>query len=211
VKYHLVKRGNNATIHSFFKPVKIFGDVTLYENSEFLPLGFTYDAFLPNSAFIRFGHAKRSNALFKAIIVDDQDIELLAGLSILDESLVIPSQTNAELRGNLRKLRGATLQITQHRHGHIEGTIETERPTALFFSIPYDTGWMVRIDGEIARSFKANVGFLGVLLPAGKHEVALSYTPVLVREGMAVSSLALLAFIGVVVRDRRHPINLRDL
>jgi uncharacterized membrane protein YfhO len=204
VKYHLTKQGEKATLHSFYKPVKRFGDVTLHENAEFLPLGFTYDAFLPRSEFKRFGYAKRSNALFKAIVVEDQDVELLRGLPKLNESAVIPSQTDAELKKNLRKLRATTLQMTQHRQGRIEGTIEAERRAALFFSIPYDTGWTVEIDGEVARCFKANVGFLGVLLPAGEHKIVLTYKPVLVREGMAVSSLAVLVFIGVVVRDRRY-------
>ena len=79
---------------------------------------------------------------------------------------------------------------------------------ALYFSIPYDEGWEVRVDGVPAETKKIWNTFLGVDLPAGAHEIELRFMPKGLLPGAAISlaSLVLLllaAGIGACSRRRR--------
>ena len=55
----------------------------------------------------------------------------------------------------------------------IEATVNVTRPGLAVISVPYDPSLRVTIDGAEAKTIIANFGFIGVKMPAGKHEVKL--------------------------------------
>ena len=57
----------------------------------------------------------------------------------------------------------------------------------LFLSIPFDRGWRVIVDGSRADLTQANIGFSGVMLAAGEHQVELFYEVPFLRPGIFVS------------------------
>ena len=77
----------------------------------------------------------------------------------------------------------------------------------LFFSIPYDRGWTVTVDGEPVETEKAFDAFLSVSVPFGEHVIELTYMPEGLMEGAAISLLSAvllgLALMAERRRDRR--------
>jgi hypothetical protein len=69
----------------------------------------------------------------------------------------------------------------------------------------YDPGWMARIDGKPARTFRVNGTFLGACVAeAGSHRVTFEYRPSLWYPSLAASVLGLLvAVIGLRWREAR--------
>jgi uncharacterized membrane protein YfhO len=65
----------------------------------------------------------------------------------------------------------------------------------LFFSIPYDKGWKILVDGEKADPVFIGNAFLAVDLPEGEHEVSISYTPPGFVPGLKLSLFSLAVFI----------------
>jgi len=45
----------------------------------------------------------------------------------------------------------------------------------VFFGIPWEEGWSAYIDGEPVKLEKVNVGFMGLVVPEGTHEIELRY------------------------------------
>jgi uncharacterized membrane protein YfhO len=74
--------------------------------------------------------------------------------------------------------------------------------SVVFFSIPCDAGWSAKVDGRPADIEKVNTGFLGLMLPAGKHSIVFRYFPPGLREGILVSGVALLLLLTYVVLSR---------
>jgi len=54
---------------------------------------------------------------------------------------------------------------------------ETEQEGIMVLPIPYDEGWKAYVDGEEQEIIKANIGFLGVLVEEGVHDVSIKYEP----------------------------------
>ena len=72
-------------------------------------------------------------------------------------------------------LQKDTLQIMSFSQNKIEGQITLHKNKLLFFSIPYEKGWTVKVDGKKEALFVTNFGFMGLTLPAGNHTIVLSY------------------------------------
>ena len=50
-----------------------------------------------------------------------------------------------------------------------------EEKEFIFFGIPWEEGWSAYIDGEPAKLEKVNIGFMGLVVPEGDHEIELRY------------------------------------
>lgn len=63
----------------------------------------------------------------------------------------------------------------------------------------YARGWRATIDGKPARILRANYIFRGVLVPAGLHELELSYRPTKVLVGVGFFGVATLLILGMLI------------
>jgi uncharacterized membrane protein YfhO len=81
----------------------------------------------------------------------------------------------------------------------IRGSIEVDQDGVLFFSVPYEQGWSVRIDGKTAETSKAAGVWLSVPIQVGSHLVAARYTPPGFAVGLLVSLLAVSIFITLSI------------
>ena len=72
------------------------------------------------------------------------------------------------------------------------GQITTDRSGVLTSSIPYSTGWSVKVDDHPAKTVRTNQAFLGVWLPRGKHHVTFTYQVPGLLTGAKVSLIGLI-------------------
>lgn len=92
----------------------------------------------------------------------------------------------------VKTLQRHRLEDVKFKRNQVQGTIKTTRPGVLTSSIPYSTGWSVKVNGKEATTLRTNQAFLGVYLPAGTHHVTFSYELPGIKLG------ALLSLIGLV-------------
>ena len=108
-------------------------------------------------------------------------------------------------------LSAGGLQVTEQTGHSIKGTITAAQDGTMFFSLPYDEGWKVYVDGERVETFSVDHGeekvetedgryetietddgaFLGAMLPAGTHEVEIVYTAPGAVPGTILTGIAL--------------------
>lgn len=86
----------------------------------------------------------------------------------------------------------------------ISGNIKISRKEWLFLSIPYSSGWRAYIDGEQVQICRANVGFMAISVPEGKHEIRLAYTTPGIRLGILISAASLFSLIAFVWFQRKR-------
>lgn len=75
----------------------------------------------------------------------------------------------------LQDRKNSEFICTSFSSNHIVGTVNNDKSAVLFFSIPYNKGWNIYIDGEKAELLKVNYGFIGAYLEAGNHDIVLRY------------------------------------
>lgn len=85
-------------------------------------------------------------------------------------------------------------------------TLATEGAAGqLVVSEGFAPGWVANIDGQAAKVYQTNDQMMSVAVPAGKHQVELSYAPPEFRTGLIVSLAALLLTLGAAVALRFVP------
>lgn len=100
------------------------------------------------------------------------------------------------------------LEDVKFKRNQVQGTIKTTRPGVLTSSIPYSTGWSVKVNGKKATILRTNQAFLGVYLPAGTHHVTFSYELPGIKLGALLSLIGLgwTIFAGIITIgwERKH-------
>jgi len=200
VKYFLAKgvdaaamRGGNQDSVAMFRDVKVF---VLKDN---LPLGVTFDQYIPEADYNKLDSLDRQITVLQAVNVGKDFEQKLKGLSKIT-SPTVPAEgvTLVALKSWVDKLKQDTLQITSFTDNLIKGKVQVDNPKILFFAIPFDKGWSVKVDGKEAPIEKVDAGLMGVLLEKGNHEVELQFAPPTVKEGSYVSIASILLW-GVAV------------
>ena len=94
-------------------------------------------------------------------------------------------------------------KLTSAKGNHLSGTIHAQEDQMLFFSIPYDKGWTVKIDGKKVKTKALGKAFLTVKVPEGKHKVSLTYVSSGFKEGAILSVVGFVIFILITAFFRR--------
>jgi hypothetical protein len=90
------------------------------------------------------------------------------------------------------KLQQEKFETTDFQEDHIYGNITLEKDGMVFFGIPYDEGWRVRVNGKSVEPEKINIGFMGIQLEKGFHSIELKYVPPYFYAGIIVSIISLI-------------------
>ena len=97
-----------------------------------------------------------------------------------------------------------TIRIEERGDHRMALRASGEKDFVLVVSLDYLPGWRATVDGAEARLFSAD-GFLTALyLPAGEHEVLLSYRPPGLAAGAVLSSLSLAVLVILLIAIRRR-------
>ena len=70
----------------------------------------------------------------------------------------------------------------------ITGDINVSKDGWFTFSLPYDKGFSIKVDGEDTEYFRTNTAFIGFPVAAGEHHVEITFEAPLKKTGMKVSA-----------------------
>lgn len=204
VKYVLSKLTDNSyLLYTGFDSVSQFGNVKIFRNKNYLPLGFTYDKYLPESDFRKVSNLNKQPLLFNAIVVDDENKDRYKDLTLFSLKDTLNNYNMVAFENDIKKLKQDTLVITKYNHNAIKGKINIDKKKLLFFSIPYDKGWTATVDGKEAKIELVDFGFQALILDRGEHSIELNYTVPYLKAGIIVSVLSLLVFLIVVLWEKK--------
>lgn len=166
----------------------------VWENDYYIPMGFTYRLFTTSGELDGVPNSNKAAAMLHAVSMEPSVAAKYTDvLKHIDPQSVKYTEEQyfedclahrAETVDNLRKTRTGVLCETNFDENRF-----------VFFSIPYDSGWSLTIDGQEAVLEKVNVGFMGFRVPAGYHEVELKYETPGLRIGLLISLAAILMFV----------------
>lgn len=178
----------------------------LYENENWVPMGFTYDCYVTEDQLERVSEEERAQILCRAILLDDDQISAFGSLlePLPDEELTNRSEDAYAADCAARRAAGVAA-FTATDTGFTAKTAY-DADELVFFSVPYDDGFSATVNGEPAAIEKVDDGLMAVYVPAGENEIEFTYhTP-----GLKVSacvSAAAIAVYGVyllwIIRKRK--------
>lgn len=150
--------------------------MVLYENQNYVPMGFTYDYYLTEAQYEDTVTPTRSNLLMRALVLTEEDavaygqyLTPLPTAELNDLTYTRYTQDCAD-----RRASACTAFEMTSAGFHAEATLD--RTNLMFFSVPYDDGFTAYVDGQETEILAGGRGPDGRPLPRrnGHHRLCLS-------------------------------------
>lgn len=179
---YLISREGDMAAHGY-KLVKKFGDIYLYKNTKMARLATVQTVSISEESFRKLCDGENSlEILEKAVVLEDgQDYGQVGE---------IPADEN----------EAKVFLNTPQKDSEISGWVTSQESGYAVFKIPYENGWKIYLDGEEQEIKKADLGFLGIEVPAGSHRLQLEFTPPLQAEGLKASGIFWVLFFVFVLQ-----------
>jgi hypothetical protein len=98
----------------------------------------------------------------------------------------------------------STTTLVREEPTRLELGVDAAAAGVLVVSEPWTPRWRATVDGKPVEVARVDYALVGVPLPAGHHEVNLTYVDQPLRVGGAVSLAAIAALVGLVIATRRR-------
>ena len=166
----------------------------LYENENYVPMGFTYDYYITEESYETTVKNTRANLLMRALVLSEEDAEAYGKyLKKLPEAKLddLWYDTYVSDCADRRASACSTFQMTNSGF-HAEITLKKD--DLVFFSVPYDDGFTAYVNGKEADIVRVDEGLMAVLAPAGENTIDFVYQADGYSLASKVSLAALAAF-----------------
>ena len=167
----------------------------LYENENYVPMGFTYDYYITEESYETTVKTTRANLLMRALVLSEEDAETYGKyLEKLPEAKLddLWYDTYVSDCAGRRASACSTFQMTNSGF-HAEITLKKD--DLVFFSVPYDDGFTAYVNGEETEVIRVDEGLMAVLAPAGENTIDFVYQADGYSLASKVSLAALAAFV----------------
>ena len=189
VKYFLVK--NSVPVPSYYQYLTKIDDITVYQNKNYLPLGFTLDSYITKEEFMKLDNLGKDIALVSFVVIDNPN-DLSGILPRGNNKTIINSMSETDIENLINERRNIYFKITSYKSDHIQGEIFVEQNKVLVLTIPYDQGWTVSVDNDRISPIKVDNGLIGIKLTRGTHVIELKYFPPEMMGGIFISISAII-------------------
>ncbi len=204
VKYFLTKNANSPLLMSGYDSIALIKGIYILENKNFLPFGYSYNKYLPYDDFMKLSKFKKQLALLNAVIIDDSSIA--NKLPKLDtNTLVEANKLSVPMYQKIiDSLRYEHFVITSFKHKRIDGNITLSSGKFLFFTIPYNKGWRIIINGKKHKLIRSNIGFLGIYLPQGHYNITLQFIPQYFYLSVFLLVIGVILFFFIIIKTNKN-------
>ena len=142
---------------------------------------------------------------FSSLKTDNRIID--AGYVTTDDDITIGGEPSSSYKiyildedkymAMYNKLNSNAFLVDSYTDTSFKGTITTSQKGTFLFSIPFDKGWSVYIDGKKCKTFDAFGALLATNIEPGTHTVKLKYIPVNFIKGCIITLLCIIILIVI--------------
>ena len=167
----------------------------LYENENYVPMGFTYDYYITEESYETTVKNTRANLLMRALVLSEEDAEAYGKyLEKLPDAKLDDLWYDTYVSDCADRRASACSSFRMTNSGfHAEITLKKD--DLVFFSVPYDDGFTAYVNGKEADIVRVDEGLMAVLAPAGENTIDFVYQ----ADGYSLASKVSLAALAVFV------------
>lgn len=183
------------TVMPGYKYYDTQGNYKIYENQYYIPYGFSYDGYITSEELEDYSGKERAYIMLKAMVLDSSTAEKYSSvLSKLDISADISFDEQSLFQDCEALAETAANAFTRDKNG-FTATVTRDKTSLVFFSVPFEDGWIATVNGNPVEIEKANIGFMAVPVNKGISEIVFTYKTPYLREGIMLSGVAAAVFV----------------
>ena len=167
----------------------------LYENKNYVPMGFTYDYYITEEEYEATVKNTRSNLLMRALVLSEEDAAVYG--KYLKK---LPEEKRNDLWydtyiSDCADRRASACRVFQMTNSGFHAEIDLGKEDLVFFSVPYDDGFTAYVNGQETDILRVDEGLMAVLAPAGENTIDFVYQ----ADGFSLASKVSLVGLAVFV------------
>lgn len=167
----------------------------LYENENYVPMGFTYDYYITEESYETTVKNTRANLLMRALVLSEEDAETYGKyLEKLPDAKLDDLWYDTYV-SDCADRRASACSSFQMTNSGFHAEITLKKDDLVFFSVPYDDGFTAYVNGEETEVIRVDEGLMAVLAPAGENTIDFVYQ----ADGYSLASKVSLAALAVFV------------
>ncbi len=206
---------NGNTKMPGWKYLKTCNHFDIYENENYIPMGFVYDEFVTEEELTRISEEDRTQVMLNTMVLSREVMKKHADITGYDEKVykVLYSDYPMRFHSDIEKYSN-TISFDSYSKrckslasnccknflytkdgfaAEYENKFKEEN--LLFFSVPYSEGFTATINGKPVDVDRVNIGFTGIRIPAEKNlKIEFRYRTPGLDTGITISLFALVAF-----------------
>ena len=167
----------------------------LYENENYVPMGFTYDYYITEESYETTVKNTRANLLMRALVLSEEDAEAYGKyLEKLPDAKLDDLWYDTYV-SDCADRRASACSSFQMTNSGFHAEITLKKDDLVFFSVPYDDGFTAYVNGKETEVIRVDEGLMAVLAPAGENTIDFVYQ----ADGYPLASKVSLAALAVFV------------
>lgn len=185
----------------------------LYENENWVPMGFTFDHYITPDQLKETPEQNRANLLMRALVLNDEQQEKYADLLKPLPEDARRDYTFATYEQDCAQRRADGVQTFTATTTGFTATCHYGSDELVFFSVPYDNGFTATVNGTPTELEKVDNGLMALRVPGGKSEIVLTYRTPGLAAGAAVAGGAAaiyLGYLGLMYFNRKKKRNIGE-
>ena len=108
------------------------------------------------------------------------------------------------LKKHYQVLSKNQVELTKINNQKYEGTINLDNDEQyIMFTIPYENGWKVTVDGKEVEVEKILDALMATKLDSGEHKICLEYRPTGIIVGSILTFIGIIMFLTFVVMSKK--------
>ena len=171
----------------------------VYENTYFIPMGFTYNDYVSYESLNSINASYRSHVLLRAIAMDESLIDKY-NLPLKEMAVdKLQDYTYSTYIQDVAERKSMASHYFNQTDDGFECKINLEKGNLVFFSVPYDSGFTAYVNGVETEIEKVSYGMCAVYAPAGENEIVFTYRTPYLTTGIALTVFGWAVYAGYVL------------
>lgn len=182
----------------------------VYENENYIPMGFAYDYCITDSDIKSAQEVEKTQMLMKALVLDGKQIQKYKDV-ISYYKFTGQDYSEDNYAQNCADRKAESCDKFSYDTNGFDAEITLDSSKLVFFSVPYDKGWSAQVNGEDVEIEKVDYGFMAVLCPAGTSEISFHYETYGIKYGMMITGVGFVSLFAYVMfwhykKDEKEPV-----
>ncbi|MDE5771431.1 MAG: YfhO family protein [Ruminococcus sp.] len=194
VKYYYQRKDNNdenkIDIPSELTGFEYVGEneyFEIYENKLYIPMGMAFDTFITESELENKSKNICEKSLIHSLVLSDEQAEKYADILEKTDISDISSLTKKSYEEICRQRQQNPSTVFRYDSKGFDSEITLEKPSLVFYSVPYSDGWTAEVNGQPVDVEKVSYGFMAVKAEAGQNIITFRYRTPAITSGMIIT------------------------
>lgn len=190
VKY-IVTCKEDAEVDNQYKLIQKEGNISIYENKDYLPLGIDFYSYIAEEEFMKLSNEEKKRVLKETVVLNDEQISKY-------KNILKPYEGKRNSFINQHEL--------EFSNKGFKDNILAHRETLIVYTFPYTEGLKAIVNGKEVGIERVDNGLIGIPIHKGENRIEFTYVPKGLYLGIILSGIGLLGITSYIVVGRKKEV-----